>query len=254
MQRTRHARQHPVPDPARGGRVLACEPRGRDEPRLPAVDRDAWRAGRGCQHRKASVELVREPQVAELAVHVREPPVEAVRVGTARRSEHVEVRHGRLRHARQLRRVVHAGGHDDDSRGGREPPEEQVHEQEVAEVVRGEGQLMAFGRALQAAQLKSRVADERSEREPARVDLLRQCTHRRWRREIHAQLFRAASTAHALEASHRLRRGPAIPARDHDPPARARERPCRLEADPGVSAREQCDVAFQHPRMLHRPA
>src|SRR6185369_9240151 len=90
----------------RGG-VLARETRARDEAGIEAVRGDASESGRF----EPARELVGEPEVAELAVHVGEPAVE-VAVDARERSD---VGDPRLGHPGPDLRIVHAGGDDDDA-------------------------------------------------------------------------------------------------------------------------------------------
>src|SRR4029453_15761048 len=182
-------------------------------------------------------QFIDEPQVAEFAVHVRETAVERSWTWATGRRERLEGGDGRLRHAGPAIRVVHAGRDDDDTRRriGDEAPEEQVGEQEVAEVVHREGELEAVRpRQRSSGPLEPGVADGRSKRDVPSLDLLDQATYGRQGAEIEAQLGRGMVAALARDPLHRLGRRRAISAGDENMPATTCEVARAFEADPRV--------------------
>ena len=153
-------------------------------------------------------ELVGEPQVAELAVHVGQATVETARRRTTGRGEKLEVCDVRFRHPGPERRIVHAGGDDDDARGcaGDEAREKQVGEQKMAEVVDGEGELEAIGRALQpCVDLEPGVADQRAEPQVPALDLRDELADGRNGAQVESELGGRVAAALAGDAAHRLR-------------------------------------------------
>jgi hypothetical protein len=114
-QDPRQPGQQAIPDEAQRCRVVARQPGTGDEARIVAVHDQRSATFVETRRRDAALQLVDEPQVAELAVHVGEPAVEGVAARTAGRGERVEIVDRRLRHAGMHLRIVHARRHHDDA-------------------------------------------------------------------------------------------------------------------------------------------
>ena len=239
-------RQQPIPDEAEHRGIVAGQTRAGDEAGLERVHGNPTSLPRETGGLDPPDQLVSEPQVAELAVDVCEAAVERPGAGAAGGGERRQICHGGLRHPGPELRVVHAGRHDDDACGRvpHETREEQIGEQEVAEVVHRERQLVTvWGQQRSFVHLEPRVADERTQWDVPGVDLADELAHRGGGAEVEAQLGGRIRAAVARDPVHGLRRCLAVPACDEHVPSRACELPRAFEADARVPAGHEYDVA-----------
>jgi len=114
--------------------------------------------------RYAPLQFVGKPQVTQFTVHIGQSPIEFPSTHTSIAAQRVDIPDVWVWHASALLGVVHAGRDHDDPRWRslHEALQEQMGEQEVAQMISGKGQLKTISRELwSVVKLQSGIAHQR---------------------------------------------------------------------------------------------
>ena len=142
---------------------------------------------------------------------------------------------------------MHAGGDDHDARWriGEQARQEQVGEEEVAQMVHGERELEPIGRVTRSLRhLEPGIADEGAERHVLARDLPGEPAHRGDGTEIETHLGGRVVAALVGDSPHGVCRHLTIPARDQHVPALARELARTLETDARVPTGHESGITI----------